>query len=83
MGKSYYKKKKNSWSKVFQDGVKDIFDGIGKNISSGGPIFFRNCLNPAARLVIFILIVLTLLLSGIGFYSWVILLMLILILQFV
>ena len=83
MGKSYYKKKKNSWSKVFQDGVKDIFDGIGKNIGSGGPVFFKNCLNPAARLVIFILIVLTLLLSGIGFYSWVILLMLILILQFV
>ncbi|WP_066894861.1 hypothetical protein [Clostridium nigeriense] len=83
MGKSYYKKKKGSWAKVFQEGVKDIFDGIGKNISSGGPIFFRNCLNPAARLVIFVLIILTLLLSGIGFYSWVILLMLILILQFV
>ena len=48
MGKSYYKKKKGSWAKVFQEGVKDIFDGIGKNISSGGPIFFRNCLNPAA-----------------------------------
>ena len=83
MGKSYYKKKKGSWARVFQEGIKNIFDNIGKNISSGGPIFFKNCINPAARLVIFILLILTLLLSGIGFYSWVILLMLVLILQFV
>lgn len=83
MGKSYYKKKKGSWTKVFQDGIKDIFDSIGKNINSGGPIFFKKCINPAARLVIFVLIVLTLFFSGIGFYSWIILLMLVLILQFV
>lgn len=83
MSKSYYKKKKGSWTKVFQEGIKDIFDGIGKNISSGGPIFFKNCINPGARLVIFILLILTLLLSGIGFYTWIILLMLVLILQFV
>ncbi|MBE6053991.1 MAG: hypothetical protein E7212_08800 [Clostridium sartagoforme] len=83
MGKSYYKKKKGSWTKVFQEGIKDIFDGIGKKISVGGPIFFKNCINPAARLIIFVFIILTLLLSGIGFYSWVILLMLVLILQFV
>ena len=83
MGKSYYKKKKGSWTKVFQEGIKNIFDNIGKNINSGGPIFFKNCINPTARLVIFILLILTLLLSGIGFYSWVILLMLVLILQFV
>ena len=83
MSKSYYKKKKGSWAKVFQDGIKDIFDGIGKNISSGGPIFFKNCINPAARLVIFILLIVTLLLSGIGFYTWIILLLLVLILQFV
>jgi len=83
MGKSYYKKKKGSWTKVFQEGIKDIFDGIGKKIGDGGPIFLKNCINPAARLIIFVLILLTLLLSGIGFYSWVILLMLVLILQFV
>ena len=83
MGKSYYKRKRGSWAKVFQDGIKDIFDGIGKKIGEGGPIFFKNCINPAARLVIFILLILTLLLSGIGFYTWVILIMLILILQFV
>ncbi|MBQ6820278.1 MAG: hypothetical protein IJO26_03170 [Clostridium sp.] len=83
MGKSYYRKKKGSWTKVFQDGIKDIFDGIGKNIGTGGPIFFKNCINPAARLVIFILLILTLLFSGIGFYTWVILIMLVLILQFV
>ena len=83
MGKSYYKKKKGSWTKIFQDGIKDIFDGIGKNISSGGPIFFKKCINPAARLVIFVLIVLTLFFSGLGFYSWIILIMLVLILQFV
>ena len=83
MGKSYYKKKKGSWTKIFQDGIKDIFDSIGKNISSGGPMFFKKCINPAARLVIFVLIVLTLFFSGIGFYSWIILLMLVLILQFV
>ena len=83
MGKSYYKKKKGSWTKIFQDGIKDIFDGIGKNISSGGPMFFKKCINPAARLVIFVLILLTLFFSGIGFYSWIILLMLVLILQFV
>ena len=61
---------------------KDICDGIGKNIGKGGT-FFKTCVNPAARLCIFILILLTLLLSGIGFYSWVILIMLVLILQFV
>ena len=83
MGKSYYKKKKGSWTKIFQDGIKDIFDSIGKNISSGGPMFFKKCINPAARLVIFVLIVLTLFFSGIGVYSWIILLMLVLILQFV
>ena len=82
MSKSYYKKKNKSWTKVFQDGFKDICDGIGKNIGKGGT-FFKTCVNPAARLCIFILIILTLLLSGIGFYSWVILIMLVLILQFV
>ena len=40
MGKSYYKRRKGSWSKVFQDGIKDIFNGIGKKIGEGGPIFF-------------------------------------------
>ncbi|KLE16819.1 hypothetical protein [Clostridium sp. C8] len=82
MGKSYYRKKSSSWGKTFQDGFKDICEGISKNISKGVP-FFRNCCNPAARLCIFILILLTLLLSGIGFYSWVILIMLVIILQFV
>ena len=43
MSKSYYKKKKGSWTRVFQEGIKDILGGIGKNISSGGPIFFKNC----------------------------------------
>lgn len=82
MGKSYYKKNNKSWTKVFQDGFKDICDGIGKNIGKGGG-FLKKCANPGARLCISILIILTLLLSGIGFYSWVILLMLVLILQFV
>lgn len=83
MGKSYYKKKSGSWTKVFQDGVKDIFDGIGKSINSGR--FFRGvpCCNPAARLCIFILIGLTLLFSGLGLYTWLILIMLLIILQFI
>ena len=82
MSKSYYKKKNKSWTKVFQDGVKDIFEGIGKSFSKRVPVI-RNCCNPAARLCIFVLIAVTLLFSGIGFYSWVILIMLVIILQFV
>lgn len=83
MGKSYYSKRKGgSWGKVFQDGVKDIFEGIGKSFSKRVPVI-RNCCNPAARICIFVLIAITLLFSGIGFYSWVILIMLVIILQFV
>ena len=83
MGKSYYKKKSNSWTKVFQDGVKDIFNGIGKNISSGRFFIVNSNCNPAARVCIFVLIGLTLLFSGLGLYTCLILIMLLIILQFV
>ena len=83
MGKSYYNKKKsNSWTNVFQDGVKNILRGVGKKIGNEKFLVVNAC-NPAARVCVYVLIGLTLLFSGLGLYSWLILIMLIIILQFV
>lgn len=85
MGKnSYYKSSsKKSWSKDIRRAFRDITDSITKNISfrvNCGP---NACGFTGARICIYSLIVLTLLFSGIGFYSWVIIGMLVLVLQFV
>ena len=82
MGNNYYKKKKNSWTKVFQDSFEELAKGFSKNIGRGSE-FFIKCKNPAARTCVFILMGVTLLFSGIGFYSWVMLIMLLIILQFI
>jgi|BioPla2DNA2_1021312.scaffolds.fasta_scaffold00043_30 small-conductance mechanosensitive channel len=80
VSKYYYKKKKSSWTKVLQDTFKEFVHGINKRIISG------KCTpkseNTAAKICVIVLMVLTLLFSGIGFYSWVILIMLIIIFQF-
>ncbi|WP_300382972.1 hypothetical protein [Clostridium sp.] len=82
MSNNYYKKKKSSWTKVFQNSFEELTKGFTRNIGKGAT-FFVNCRNSAARTCIFILMGVTLLFSGIGFYSWVILVMLLIILQFV
>ncbi|AYE33343.1 hypothetical protein [Clostridium septicum] len=78
--KYYHKKKGNDWGKFFQKTIRDFSDNVSKNI--GNAFNCRNCCIQA-RLCIFGLIILTLLFSGIGFYSWLILAMLLIILQFV
>lgn len=81
MSKSYHKKKKGSWSKVFQDTFQEFFCSLNKRITCM-PIMPR-MYNIAARICIYVLMGITLLFSGLGFYSWVILIMLIIVLQFV
>lgn len=84
MGKNnYYRSNKKSWSKDLRRAFRDLTDSIIKNIAcrtSCGP---NVCGSNGARWCIYALIVLTLLFSGIGFYSWVIIGMLCLVLQFV
>ena len=75
-----YKGKSTNWGRVFRRTVSDVTDTIFKYKSTNNnavPCFF----NPAARLVIYTLIVLTLLFAGIGLYAWVTLGMLLLILR--
>jgi len=87
MSKYYYKKKKNSWEKVFQDTVKEFSKSINKmfrkgSINANYNINTCNNNSGAAKVCVITLIVITLLFSGIGFYSWIILGMLCIILQF-
>ncbi|MBC5631126.1 hypothetical protein H8S20_20105 [Clostridium sp. NSJ-6] len=72
--------KKTDWGKVFRETVNDIICAI--KTPSAKPRQ-PSCPNPAARLCIFVLIGITLLFSGIGIYSWIILIMLFIILYFV
>ncbi|MEG1287013.1 MAG: hypothetical protein RSD13_03040 [Clostridium sp.] len=81
--KSYNKNNKKSWSKDFKRAFRDITDSIIKNISCRTNCAPVACGSNGARWCIYALIVLTLLFSGIGFYSWVIIGMLCLVLQFV
>lgn len=81
MSKSYKKKKSGSWTKVFQDTFQEFFCGLNKKMLFVNS-FPRAC-NKAARICIYTLIGVTLLFSGLGFYSWIILIMLIIVLQFV
>ena len=72
--------KKTDWGKVIRDTVDQIICAI-KTPSSRPKQ--PNCPNPKARICILILMVITLLFSGIGIYSWIIIIMLFIILSFV
>ncbi len=88
MGKnSYYKSCNKScnknWTKNIRKAIKEITDSVVKNIYCRTNCDQNKCGFNSGKCCIYVLIVLTLLLSGIGFYSWVIIGMLCLILQFV
>ena len=72
--------KKTDWGKVVRETVNDIICAI--KTPSSKPTQ-PNCPNPKARICILILIGITLLFSGIGIYSWIIIIMLFIILSFV
>lgn len=75
--------KKTNWGKVFRQTVNDIMCNL-RNRPPRPPIPLRpTCPNQAARICIYILMGVTLLFSGLGIYSWIILVMLIIILRFV
>ena len=72
--------KKTDWEKVIRDTVSQIICAI--KTPSPRPKQ-TNCPNPRARICILILMGITLLFSGIGIYSWIIIIMLFIILTFV
>lgn len=72
--------KKTDWEKVIRDTVSQIICAI--KTPSPRPKQ-PNCPNPRARICILILMGITLLFSGIGIYSWIIIIMLFIILTFV
>lgn len=72
--------RKTNWGKVFRETVNDIICAI--KTPSAKPKQ-PSCANPQARICILILIGITLLFSGIGIYSWIIIIMLFIILSFV
>ena len=72
--------KKTDWGKVVRETVNDIICAIKTPSSKTKQ---SNCPNPKARICILILIGITLLFSGIGIYSWIIIIMLFIILSFV
>ena len=80
MGKKKYygSYTKKNWNKDIRRAIRDITDSVVKNIS-----LRSDCGSTGARICIYSLIVLTLLFSGVGFYSWIIIGMLCLVLQFV
>lgn len=72
--------KKTDWGKVFRATVNDIICAIKTHSNKPKQ---PTCPNPKARICILILIGITLLFSGIGIYSWIIIIMLFIILSFV
>lgn len=88
MSKYYHKKKKNSWEKVLKDTGKEFSKGFSKMFKRGHVnINYNNNINcknngSGAKICVIVLMILTLLFSGMGFYSWIILGMLLIILQF-
>lgn len=83
MGKnSYYKNCNKNWSKDIRKAIKEITDSVVKNICCRTNCEQNTSGFNAGKCCIYVLIVLTLLFSGIGFYSWVIIGMLCLVLQF-
>ena len=69
--------KKTDWGKVVRDTVNDVICAI-KNSPK-----LPSTPNPRAHICVLVLMILTLLLSGISFYSWLIIIMLFIILQFI
>ena len=72
--------KKTDWGKVVRETVNDIICAIKTPSSKPKQ---PNCPNPKARICILILIGITVLFSGIGIYSWIIIILLFIILSFV
>ena len=72
--------KKTDWGKVFRETVNDIICAIK---SPSAKLKQPTCPNPRARICILVLMGITLLFSGIGIYSWIVLIMLFIILFFV
>ncbi|MGL5353452.1 MAG: hypothetical protein ACRDA5_09000 [Clostridium sp.] len=84
MGRNRYSKSYGkNWTKDIRRAIKDITDSVVVNVASRGSCKPNSCECTGAKICIYSLIVLTLLFSGIGFYSWVIIGMLCLVLQFV
>jgi len=71
--------KKTNWGKVFRQTVNDIVCSLKFSPKPPRPV----CPNQSARICIYVLMGVTLLFSGLGFYSWLILIMLLIILKFV
>lgn len=84
MGRNRYSKSYGkNWTKDIRRSIRDITDSVIVNISTKGVCRPNSCEFTGARICIYSLIALTLLFSGIGFYSWIIIGMLCLVLQFV
>ncbi|MBB6624320.1 hypothetical protein [Clostridium gasigenes] len=81
MGKNNCYKK--NWGKDIKKAIREITDSVVKNIYCRTNCGQNQGGFNSGKCCIYVLIVLTLLLSGIGFYSWIIIGMLCLILQFV
>ena len=69
--------KKTDWGEVIRGTINDIICAIKTTPKN------PKTPNPTARICVFILIAITLLFSGIGIYSWIIIIMLFIILQFI
>lgn len=81
--KGYSKSYKKNWNKDIRKAIRDITESVVENISCRATCKPNSSEFTGAKICIYSLIVLTLLFSGIGFYSWVIIGMLCLVLQFV
>ena len=82
--KSYYGTcKKKSWDKNIKKAIRDITDSVVSKIAFRSVLDQNACESAGARYCIYTLIIITLLFSGVGFYSWIIIGMLCLVLQFV
>ena len=71
---------KTNWGRTMRRTINDVVDKV---LCYRGNHSYQKCINPAARICIYSLMVLTLLFSGIGIFSWIIICMLLVILQFV
>ena len=71
---------KTNWGRTLRRTVNDVVDKILCN-KNAHP--YQRCINPAARICIYCLMGITLIFSGIGIFSWIIICMLLIILQFV
>lgn len=82
--KNYYGTcNKKSWDKNIKRAIRDITDSVVSKMAFRSVCNENVCGSFGARCCIYTLIVITLLFSGVGFYSWIIIGMLCLVLQFV